>query len=102
MSTFNTRARPECMLQNQRLLLEVLCDIRHCLVELLFRTSWLKKAEPQKGMKIPEKDTWVGAGEGKVLSRREEKSLDFKDRVKVISKRAKEKETPTEEDVEAF
>jgi len=99
MSTFNTSPKPESMLQNQRLLLEALCDIRHCLVELLFRTSWLKKADKFSGI-VP--DGAFTEREKLGLSRREEKALSHEDKVKVISKRAARKEASTDEDVEAF
>jgi len=115
MDTFNKKPRPESMLQNQLLLLEVLCDIRKCLVEVLFRTDWLKKAKPLKNPNVAVgKGVTYGEMEGIVLdgaftereqlglSKREEKALSHEDRVKIISKRAQEKKASTEEDVEAF
>jgi hypothetical protein len=81
MDTLNKAPKPESMIQNQLLLLEVLCDVRKCLVELLFRTEWLKKAAPMK--------------------KQDEKRLSMDQRVKIISKRAMEKNA-SDEDVEAF
>lgn len=98
MQTFNTTPRPEGMLQNQRLLLEVLCDIRKELLELLFRTDWLKEATPPKRRKIEVETTPFT----EPLSRREEKALPFEDRVKTISNRAARKKASTDEDVDAF
>lgn len=98
MQTFNTRPRPESIIQNQRLLLETLCDIRRCLIEILSRTDWLKKAKPPKVTRIE-----IAKDEAATtLSKREEKALSFEERKKIISERAARQEAPTDEDVEAF
>ena len=46
MVSLNTSPKPECIIQNQRYLLEVLCDIRDELKEVLHRLSWLKNTSP--------------------------------------------------------
>lgn len=98
MSTFNTMPKPESMVQNQRLLLEAICDVRKELLELLFRTDWLKKAKPPKATKIKIEEE----RDPPKLSRRAEAALPLEERVKVISDRFTPKEAPTDEDVEAF
>lgn len=84
------------MLQNQLLLLEVLCDTRRALVELLFRTDWLKKAAPLKDVKIEINPA------AKPLSKKKEKTLPFEKRVEVISERANRDSVSTEEEEETF
>ena len=43
IASLNTSPKPECIIQNQKYLLEVLCDIRDELKEVLNRLSWLKE-----------------------------------------------------------
>ena len=99
MSTFNTTPKLESVLQNQRLILEATCDVRKELLEVLFRTDWLKKAAPLKRTKIKKDEEEVVPK----LSRSAEKGLPFEERVKLISDRTKKEEAfIKDEDVEAF
>jgi len=99
MSTFNTMPKIECVIQNQRLILEATCDVRKELLEVLFRTDWLKKASPLKRTKTKGDEEEVVPK----LSKRAEAALGFDERVKIISDRTKKEEAFTkDEEVEAF
>jgi len=99
MSTFNTAPRLESVIQNQRLILEVTCDVRKELLEVLHRLSWLGSAKSVKGAKI--KMTVDPAAP--TLSRKAEAALPLKERIKVISERTEKEEAFTkDEEVEAF
>ena len=102
MQTFNTTPKLESVLQNQRLILEATCDVRKELLELLFRTDWLKKAKPPKATKIKKDEEEVAPK----LSRKAEAALPLEERVKVISDRnaptVNDEEASTDEEVEAF
>ena len=51
MVSLNNVPRPESIVQNQRYLLEVLCDIRDELKEVLQRLSWLKQQPLEEPIK---------------------------------------------------
>ena len=99
MQTFNTAPNPECVIQNQRLILEVTCDVRKELLEVLHLLSWL--GSPTKLKKRAKIEVEVVPLDQKI-SRRAESKLPFKERAKVISDRFALKEAPTDEEVEAF
>jgi len=52
IASLNTSPKPECIIQNQRYLLEVLCDIRDELKEVLNRLSWLKNIPPSPELSV--------------------------------------------------
>lgn len=99
MSTFNTMPKLECVIQNQRLMLEVTCDVRKELLEVLNRLSWLGSTKPVKHIKIKrDKEEEIPK-----LSRKAEAALSLEERVKLVSARtAKEEAVTKDEDVEAF
>ena len=99
MSTFNTAPKLECVIQNQRLILEATCDVRKELLEVLHRLSWLGSTKALKDAKIKKDEEEVPSK----ISRKAEAALPLEERVKIISDRAKrEKEFTKDEEVEAF
>lgn len=99
MQTFNTAPNLECVIQNQRLILEVTCDVRKELLEALHRLSWLGSTKALKKAKTEKKEE----DDAPKLSKGAEAALPFKERVKLISNRAKKEEVFTkDEEVEAF
>jgi len=99
MQTFNTAPKLECVIQNQRLILEATCDVRKELLEALHRLSWLGSTKPVKGAKIKRDEEEPAP----TLSKKAEAALPFSERVKLISDRTKKEEAFTkEEEVEAF
>ena len=99
MSAFNTAPKFECVIQNQRLILEATCDVRKELLEVLHRISWLGSTKPLKGAKIKKDEEEVVPK----LSKKAEAALPFEERVKIISDRtAKEEAFTKDEEVEAF
>jgi len=102
MQAFNTMPKLECVIQNQRLILEATCDVRKELLEILYRTEWLKKAAPPVKKKIKEAEEKPAS----TMSKKQEAALPFEERVKIISDRnaptVNNEEAPADEDVEAF
>ena len=98
MQAFNTAPKLECVVQNQRLILEATCDVRKELLEVLHRLSWLGSTKPLKHTEIKRDEEEVAPK----LSKKAEAALPFEDRVKLISDRNAPKEAPTDEEVEAF
>ena len=98
MQTFNVSPKLECVIQNQRLILEATCDVRKELLHVLHLLSWLEspaKLKDAKTKKDEEKPV-------SVMSKKAEAALPFEARVKVISDRNAPKEDPTDEEVDAF
>jgi len=99
MQTFNTAPKLECVIQNQRLILEATCDVRKELLEVLHRLSWLGSTKLLKDAKI-KRDSEETSPK---ISKRAESKLPFEKRVKLISDRvARENAFTEDEDVEAF
>lgn len=102
MDTFNVAPKLECVIQNQRLILEATCDVRKELLEVLHRLSWLGSTKPLKDAKI-KKD---GEEIPPKISKRAESKLPFEQRVKLISDRnaptVNDEEASTDEEVETF
>jgi len=97
MQAFNTAPKLECVIQNQRLILEATCDARKELLHVLHLLSWLespaKLKERAKKEDVPVVDK---------MSKKAEAALPFEARVKLISDRNAPKEASTDEEVEAF
>jgi len=98
MKTFNTMPKLECVVQNQRLILEATCDVRKELLEILRRLSWLGSTKPLKDVKLKEDEEKPVS----TMSKKQEAALPFEDRVKIISDRNAPKEALADEDVDAF
>jgi len=102
MNTFNAAPKLECVIQNQRLILEATCDVRKELLEVLHLLSWLGSPEKLKKAKIKEAEEKPVS----TMSKKQEAALPFKERVKLISDRnaptVNDEEASTDEDVEAF
>lgn len=99
MQSFNVAPKLECVIQNQRLILEATCDVRKELLQVLHLLSWLESPAKLKKQKIKEDEEEPAPK----ISKKAEAAMPFKDRVKLISDRTKKEETFTkDEEVEAF
>lgn len=98
MQTFNVAPKLECVIQNQRLILEATCDVRKELLHVIHLLSWLESPAKLKARAMKEDVPIVDK-----MSKKEEAALPFEARVKLISSRQTPEEAPTDdEDVEAF
>ena len=99
MQSFNVAPKLECVIQNQRLILEATCDVRKELLHVLHLLSWLES--PAKLKKRAKIEVEVVPLESK-MSKKAEAALPFEARVKIISDRNAPKEDSTDEEVEPF